>query len=238
MKALQLPIESKEYPARIKHILGSKAPKSLQVLGNIDLLNTIGVGFCGSRKATLKGLETAADCASQIAEHGFSVISGNAAGVDFKAHFHSLKAGGGTILVLPEGINHFKVRRSLVNAWDWNRVLVISQFGANDPWKAYRAMARNQLIVALSSAMIVIEAGESGGTLNAGEETLKLGMPLFVAEYSNMTSHAKGNAILPNKGGRALRKNRVTGKANVEEIYAVIERSNTSFMRAEQGTLF
>ena len=47
--------------------------------------------------------------------------------------------------------------------WDWDRVLVVSQFQPDEPWKAFRAMTRNQLIIALSRVMIVIEAGENGG---------------------------------------------------------------------------
>jgi len=46
-------------------------------------------------------------------------------------------------------------------------------------------MTRNQVIIGLSKAMIVIEAGEKGGTMNAGMETLKRDTPLYVY-YSYM----------------------------------------------------
>lgn len=62
--------------------------------------------------------------------------------------------------VLPEGINHFRIKKILAGFWDWNRVLVISQFEPEDSWQTFRAMTRNQLIIALSHAMVVIEASE------------------------------------------------------------------------------
>ena len=98
--------------------MGNKAPKHLNMVGNIDLLNIDGLGFCGSRKISSKGLETAQDCANQVAHHNISVVSGNAAGVDFEAHYNCLKAGGKTILVLPEGINHFRIKKVLQPVWD------------------------------------------------------------------------------------------------------------------------
>src|SRR3954454_13625604 len=115
------------YPKSVTAALGSKAP-TLFLMGNADLVDVPGLGFCGSRKASDKGLETTADCADQAARTGFIVVSGNAAGVDFAAHHAALQAGGSTILVLQKGIDHFRIRRDLRSVWDWNRVLVVSQF--------------------------------------------------------------------------------------------------------------
>ena len=207
------------YPKRLLAILGKKAPAALYLQGNISLLGSNGIGFCGSRKSSPKGIETVRDCAEQAAEAGITVVSGNAAGIDFEAHFHALSAGGSTILVLPEGINHFRVKRALSPVWDWERVLVVSQFNPDDTWKGFRAMARNLVIIGLSKAMIVIEAGEKGGTMNAGLETLKHGTPLYVAEYQDMSVDARGNKILLDMGGKRLARSRATGRANMFHIF-------------------
>ena len=111
-------------------------------MGNVALLDSPGIGFCGSRKASEKGLQTAEECATQVAALGLTVISGNAVGVDAIAHRAALQAGGTTVLVLPEGIDHFRVRRELRPVWDWSRVLVVSQFEPSAAWKAFRAMNR------------------------------------------------------------------------------------------------
>ena len=196
---------------------GGKTP-ILSALGNLDLLDTPGLGFCGSRKVSEKGIAVTIDCAEQAVEAGFTVISGNAAGVDFAAHHTALAHGGATILVLAEGIERFRIRRELRPVWDWARVLVLSPFVPQAVWQAYRAMERNDVIISLSRAMIVVEAGDTGGTLAAGLRSLQVGKPLFVAEYENIEQIAPGNAQLLAKGAQRLRRNRETGRANVAAL--------------------
>ena len=215
---MRLTRDGEGYPACVVAVMGDKAPAHLDVMGNSDLLNRDGLGFCGSRKASAQGLDVTRDCARQAAENLVIVVSGNAAGVDFAAHHSCLENGGATILVLPEGINHFRMRKDLRPVWDWSRVLVISPFNPDDPWRAFRAMARNKLIIALSKAMIVIEAGEKGGTLHAGKETLKAGLPLCVAHYQDMSAHARGNQLLLDMGAEKLSKSRTTNRANFVRV--------------------
>ena len=232
-RPIRVKLDNPLYPERVKHIMGSKAPKHLDMVGNTELLNMAGLGFCGSRKSSHKGLEIAQDCAEQVARKNFpraalskdlasrsgldiSVVSGNAAGVDFAVHYNCLKAGGKTILVLPEGINYFRIRKALKSVWDWERVLVVSQFEPNEPWKAFRAMMRNQLIIALSRVMIIIEAGEKGGALNAGKETLKSHLPLYVAQYQDMP---RGNQMLLDMGAVKLAKSKSENRANLAKVF-------------------
>ncbi len=236
-KPIRVELGDAQYPERVKVIMGGKAPKHLDMVGNIELLKMAGLGFCGSRKSSLKGLETAQDCADQAAHNNVSVVSGNAAGVDFEAHFNCLKAGGKTILVLPEGINHFRIKKALEPVWDWERVLVVSQFEPGEPWKAFRAMTRNQLIIALSRAMIVIEAGEKGGTLNAGKETLKSGLPLYVAQYQDMSVDARGNQLLLDMGAQKLAKSRTTNRANLEKVFESMKEDKLLKSLPQQGAL-
>lgn len=219
LKFSTLSVSEETYPLHVKKVLGSKAPQNLYLMGNLSLLTKTGLGFCGSRDASEKGLEIARDCAQQAVQHDIVVISGNASGVDFEAHYNALKSGGKTIFVLPEGIAHFKIKESLKSVWDWHRALVISQFEPEATWKSFRAMTRNNLIIALSRAMIVIEAGEKGGTFHAGEETLKMKTPLYVAEHQDMSVDAKGNKILLQKGGKKLSKSRTSNRANMANIF-------------------
>ena len=207
------------YPSLLFDVLGRDAPARLEWMGNINLLSMKSVGFCGSRKASAKGLEAAADCAAQAAKDDVVVVSGYAAGVDEIAHLNALANGGSTIIVLPEGMSHFRIRRELKSVWDWNKVLVVSQFSADERWQSFRAMARNKVIIGLSGAMIVIEAGETGGTMDAGRSTLKYGQPLFVVQYEEVTQDAVGNKYLIELGARPLSKLRSTGRANMARVW-------------------
>ena len=216
------------YPPHLRAVLGDRAPR-LYLQGNIDLLKSDTIGFCGSRKSSQEGLDFVKNCAEQaVNDFDLVVVSGNAAGVDFKAHYHALNAGGSTILVLPEGISHFQIRRDLKPVWDWERVLVVSQFEPHHIWKGYRAMERNKVIIGLSKAIVVVEAGEKGGTMDAGEKTLKLQIPLYVAEYDDMPDDALGNKkLLIRPGATALQCSRPKGRVNMEHIIADIAKERT-----------
>ena len=106
----QLKKSDEAYPQSLLSSLGTKAPELLYCQGNAELLLKEAVGFCGSRKASSKGLETteALRRSGRKFEH-VVVVSGNAAGVDLHAHRQALSSGGETILVLPEGINNFSI---------------------------------------------------------------------------------------------------------------------------------
>jgi DNA processing protein len=209
------------YPASLRQF-GPLLPPEIWVKGNVDLLDDRAVGFCGSRKASDRGLEIAADCARQLSDAHVVVVSGYAPGVDMASHEAALRTGGRTIIVLPEGIDHFRIKKTIRDAWDWDRVLVISQFPPSAIWRADRAMERNKVIVALSSAVIVLEARDQGGTLNAGFSALKMGKPLFVALYEDMNGSREGNQRLIEEGGMPLRRNRATSQAQMRDVLANI----------------
>jgi DNA processing protein len=105
------------------------------------------------------------------------VVSGYAKGVDTASHLAALDAGGTTIAVLAEGLDHFRLKkayRELLSADSVERkMLILSQFPPAQRWSAGAAMTRNQVIVGLSQALVVVEAGETGGTLKAGETALR-----------------------------------------------------------------
>jgi DNA processing protein len=210
------------YPERLRTIFGELLPPDLWVMGNFELMYSKGVGFCGSRNASDAGLIVAADCAKQLSEHKLTIISGYASGVDMASHEAALSCGGTTIIILPEGIDHFRIKKTIKDIWDWNRVAVISYFPRNAVWRADRAMERNKAIVSLSDAVIVLEAGDRGGTLNAGFRALEMRKPLFVAFFENMADGREGNKQLIERGGVPLQRNRTTGKANLKSIYASI----------------
>ncbi|MFW5721228.1 MAG: DNA-processing protein DprA [Bacteroidota bacterium] len=207
------------YPSLLKKGLKQNTPPILMAKGNLELLNKKAVGFCGSRKASERGLDVARDCAEQLAKNDITVVSGYAAGVDQHTHFTALDSGGSTIIVMPEGIMNFRVRKALKPLWDWSRVLVLSEFGPMDRWTTSRAMQRNKTIIGLSFAMILIESGKNGGSMAAGKTTLGLKKQLFAPEYEGMPDFAVGNRYLLEQGAIPLMKNKTTGRANLSILF-------------------
>jgi DNA processing protein len=187
---------SSEYPPSLSEI--RNAPPTLFYMGSSELLNAPGIGMCGSRNATEEGLNAAAACGEVAARQGLAVVSGYARGVDMTTHVSALAAGGTTVIVLPEGIARFRVKRgAFADVWDPARALVVSQFAPSRPWSAGAAMTRNAVIIGLSLALVVIEASEKGGTLAAGTTALDLNRRVITLEFAQTPP---GNSLLLRRG--------------------------------------
>ena len=198
-----LPSDTPRYPEGLRNILG----KTLYAIGNIDLLGQLAIGICGSRHASDDAQDWALRFGEEAAKRGILVVSGYARGVDRQAHKGALEAGGSTIAVLPEGIEHFSVRRELASLVEMDKnFLAVSMFEPNAPWKAWRAMERNKLIVGLSAGLFIVEARETGGTINAALECVKQRKPLWAVAYSKVTPERSGNELLLQEAAIPLKR--------------------------------
>jgi DNA processing protein len=194
--------DSEGYPEGLRPQHG--APPVLFTWGGRGLLARPAVGMCGSRDASPRGLEAAAACGEEVASAGFAVVSGYARGVDTETHLAALRAGGVTVIVLAEGVLHFKPKRVFKGLpFDEEHVLAVSQFSPTQAWTSWAAMTRNKVIVAASQALVVIEARDRGGTLDAGIQALRVGRPLLVLDFG--TDAPAGNRRLLDQGGIAVR---------------------------------
>jgi DNA protecting protein DprA len=219
-------LTSDQYPTDLRKYLSTNTPPILSYIGNTDLLNKRKVGFSGSRKVSEKGIAITKDCVEQLTQKDVCIVSGYAAGVDFEAHYRALSHGGSTIVILPEGINSFRIKKEMKEVWDWKRVLVISEFKPDEPWKASRAMQRNNTIIGLSDIMVVVEAGETGGSLDAGFKTLQMQKLLFVPQYGVVPESALGNSKLLNIGAFSIKRSPETQKANLNKMFEWLGKSN------------
>lgn len=216
---------SELYPKSLHNLLSSK-PTILSCIGNLELLNKNKIGFCGSRKASEKGFEIARDISEQVSRKDITVVSGYASGIDLETHYTSLKNNGSTIIILPEGIKNFKIKKQLKDVWNWENVLVISEFDPNAIWTVSRAMERNSTIIALSEIMVLIEARIKGGSIDAGIKTLQFNKALFAPIYEGMPEEASGNQYLLGKGAFPLKRSRETRKANLNKMFEIFELNN------------
>ncbi|UPZ35542.1 DNA-protecting protein DprA [Sphingobacterium sp. PCS056] len=219
-------LQEENYPEDLKKFLSTSAPPVLSVIGNKELLQQKKVAFSGSRNVSEKGIKITEDAVTELIKQNIAIVSGYAKGVDFTAHYTALKNGGTTIIVLPEGINHFSIKKEFKDVWDWDRVLIISEFKPIEKWMASRAMNRNKTIIALSDVIMVVEAGETGGSLDAGHKTLEMNKALFVPQYMNIPESALGNNTLLNKGAVALKMNKETMKPNLNKIIELLKIDN------------
>ncbi len=186
-----------DYPLKLKDSLSINAPSALFIKGNKRLLQMDSIAIVGSRNCTETALHIAKEFASVLSTRA-NIISGYAKGVDTEAHKGALSAGGYTTIFLSCGILGFRLKQELKALWDNDRTLVISEFQPELPWSRGLAMTRNKTICGLSDAIIVVEAGTTGGAIDAGIAALKQDKILYVSDHMVNRS---GNSILIEKGG-------------------------------------
>lgn len=217
-KGIEIILEtSDDYPQYLKKMLQDKCPPVLFVSGNKRLLNHIGVGFCGARQVSNKGMLIADSCAKQLVEKDITVVSGYAAGTDLTAHIAALESSGKTIFVLAEGILKSSIKKQIGHLLNDKNHLFVSQFLPELTWNAGNAMKRNSTIIGLSRAMILVESRLEGGTFAAGEESLRVGCPLFVIDFSQPEVSAEANPYFISKGGIPIRGK--DGRPNMKNVF-------------------
>lgn len=158
------------------------APEELYLEGDVGLLRSPPrVAVVGSRKPTSLGLRRAVRLCRLLAAEGVTVTSGLAAGIDTAAHQTAISAGGRTIAVLGTPIDeaHPKANRRLQETIGRDHLLV-SQFPPSHPVLRGNFPRRNRTMALLCDASVIVEAGDSSGTLSQGWEALRLGRPLFI----------------------------------------------------------
>ena len=165
------------YPCHLDRF--EDAPDVLFVRGDFPL--TPGVAIVGTRRCTAYGLELADAYGRAVAEAAWPVVSGLARGIDGAAHRGMVAAGGRGVAVLGCGIDvaYPREHRRLGDQILELGGAIISEYPPGsrpDPW---RFPPRNRVIAALSAAVVVVEAGITGGALITAVKAAEYGIPVF-----------------------------------------------------------
>lgn len=163
-----------EYPERLTHL--HDPPAGLWARGAIRLPADRMIGIVGTRRATEYGRRMAHDLAFDLATAGWAIVSGLAAGIDAAAHRGALAAGGTTIAVLGCGVDRVypAANRGLYQAIGQGGLL-LSEYPPEQAPRKFNFPERNRIIAALSSALVVVQAGERSGALITAGLALNLG---------------------------------------------------------------
>lgn len=158
-----------------------RTPKTLYAAGDLELLRgTKRVSIIGSRSASPEGARRARKLAAQLVQAGVVIVSGLAKGIDHAAHEGALEAGGRTIAVIGTPLDkcypaeHAELQERLCREH-----LVVSQFPTGVRTHPSSFVARNRTMALLSHASVIVEAGDTSGSLSQAAETQRLQHPLF-----------------------------------------------------------
>lgn len=157
-------------------------PKELYVKGPMEIpLVCPRVSVIGTRKPSSEGIANAEGIAKTLVENQAVVVSGLAAGIDTVAHQTAIDMGGRTIAVLGTPLDKvYPQKNSELQKEIMENHLAISQFPAGYPITKKNFVIRNRTMALISDATIIVEAGDSSGSLHQGWETIRLGRPLFI----------------------------------------------------------
>ena len=197
-------LDDRGYPAELTTL--HDPPPAVFTRGRRDLLDVSAgrVAIVGARRAADAGLRLARELARFCATRERTVVSGLALGIDAAAHAGSLDGGGATIAVLGCGVD---VTYPRTNAGLFDRVardgLLLSEYPPGTPPAPWRFPARNRLIAALASTVLVVEARARSGALITADMALDLGRDVLAVPGSPAFAGAAGtNGLL--KAGAGL----------------------------------
>jgi DNA processing protein len=158
------------------------APKVLYASGDLEILSRGGrVAIVGSRKASADGLKRASRLARLLSEQGVVVVSGLAEGIDTAAHEAAIRHGGRTIAVIGTPLDKaYPAKNRALQDEIARSHLLLSQFAPAHPVTKASFPQRNRTMALICDVSVIIEAGNSSGTLSQGWEALRLGRPLFI----------------------------------------------------------
>ncbi len=142
-------------------------PLALFARGNLELLSQRCLTVVGTRKPTRYGLTATRTIVEPLAREDIVIVSGLAYGIDAAAHQAALAGNGRTIAVLGNGIDQIYPagNRELGQAILKNRGLIISEHPPGTEPQRHFFPQRNRILAGLSTASLIVEAGEKSGAL-------------------------------------------------------------------------
>jgi DNA processing protein len=176
-----------DYPEKLRD--AAHPIELLYYQGWWDLVESRCVAVVGTRKPSPEGVARTRRLVRELVKDNFTVVSGLAAGVDTAVHETAIECDGRTIAVIGTPLSHAYPRE---NAELQRRIarefLLISQV----PVRRYEVQdyrmnrlffpERNVTMSALTEATIIVEAGDTSGTLIQARAALQQGRKLVILD--------------------------------------------------------
>jgi DNA processing protein len=200
-----LSFEEAEYPGRLREI--PDPPPVLFLRGRILPEDDRAVAVIGSRRASAYGLSVCGRLVRALVDHGFSIVSGMAKGVDAAAHWAALERGGRTVAVLGTGVD---VVYPKANRQTFERILhrgaLVSEFLPGTPAWAKNFPRRNRIISGMALGVLVVEAAERSGTMITVRTALEQGREVFAVPGDIRSPVSRGTHRLIKEGAKLVER--------------------------------
>lgn len=155
---------------------------ALYAAGDVSLLEQPSVAVVGSRSASPEGRRRAEQLARDLARVGVVVMSGLALGIDTAAHRSAIVHGGRTVAVIGTPLNKaYPAENADLQREIYEGHLLLSPFAEGTRTFQSHFPERNRVMAHLARATVIIEAGDTSGTLHQAAASLEMDRPLFIA---------------------------------------------------------
>lgn len=171
--------DSADYPACLRDLDEGERP-ILHGVGERGAVAGLDHGatvtIVGARGASSYGVAVAERLGCELAVAGVTIVSGMARGIDAAAHRGALAGGGTTLAVLAGGADviyppaHRDLYRRILGAG-----AAISEHPPGSVPHRHRFPARNRIMAALASVVVIVEAAQPSGSLITADLAARLG---------------------------------------------------------------
>lgn len=174
-------------------------PPLLTYCGNLSILKKKCFAIVGSRNASINGKSFAAKIATELAEQGYTIVSGLARGVDTAAHEAATPA---TIAVIAGGIDYIYPPENarLYEKMAGGEGLILAEGQVGSKPIAQHFPQRNRLISGLSLGVLVVEASLKSGSLITARFALEQGREVFAVPGFPLDPRCQGTNKLLKDG--------------------------------------
>ena len=186
------------YPSRLLRL--PRPPRRLWYRGSLPEQGGQPAGpvaIVGSRAASGRGADRAAELARDLGRRGFVVVSGGAYGIDAAAHEGALAGGTRTFAVLGCGVDVvYPDRHQRLFSRIADRGGLLTEYPPGTQPRPGQFPARNWIVAALADVVIVVEAARRSGALLTAGYARALGIPVVATAGSPGTDGllARGKA--------------------------------------------
>lgn len=167
------------YPQPLRDIYDP--PLLLYVWGKLEARDKHALGVVGSRRATIYGRQATKKLSYQLAQSGFTIVSGLARGIDTAAHEAAIAANGRTVAVIGSGLGKLYPPENLGLAEKIASGFgaVVSEFPLHTAPDKQTFPMRNRIVAAWSRALLVVECPAWSGSLITANLASEYGKPIF-----------------------------------------------------------
>jgi len=167
--------------------------------------NRPSIAIVGSRNATSYGREVAERLSADLAQRGFTIVSGMALGIDGAAHVGAMAVGGKTVAVLGCGLDtiypaeHTRLFHRIAESG-----AVITEFPFSTRPEAHNFPVRNRIISGVSLGTVIVEATHRSGSLITARLAAEQGREVFAVPGSISSFKSMGTHHLIKEGAKLV----------------------------------